>query len=69
MVKTFKVGGMMCDNCAKNVTNAISGVQGVSDVKVSLKDKNAVVTYDGKASDQQIMDAIEDAGYDALGVE
>lgn len=68
MKKTFLVGGMMCDNCAKNVRNSIMQVPGVSDAAVSLKDKEAVVTYDGKASDKQIEDAIEDAGYDALGV-
>lgn len=68
MKKTFLVDGMMCDNCAAAVTKAISAVPGVSAVKVDLAGKCAEVDYDGAASDQEIMDAIEDMGYDAKGV-
>lgn len=68
MKKTFLVGGMMCENCAAAVTKAISAVHGVSSVKVDLAGKCAEVDYDGTASDKEIMDAIEDMGYDANGV-
>ncbi len=68
MEKTFLVGGMSCENCVKAVTNAISAIEGVSKVEVSLADKSAKVTYTGNVSDKAIMDAIEDMGYDALGV-
>jgi copper chaperone len=69
MTKTFDVGGMHCQNCVNSVTNAISALDGVSDVKVSLEEKAAHVVFDeSKVSEQSIMNAIEDIGFDALGV-
>lgn len=68
MKKTFLIDGMMCENCAAAVTKAISGVHGVSFVKVDLAGKCADVDYDGTASDKEIMDVIDDLGYDAKGV-
>ncbi len=68
MKKTFLIDGMMCENCAAAVTKAISGVHGVSSVKVDLAGKCADVDYDGTASDKEIMDVIDDLGYDAKGV-
>lgn len=68
MEKTFMVGGMACENCVKAVTDAISAVPGVQKVDVSLADQCAKVTYDGKASDKEFIDAIEYMGYDFLGL-
>lgn len=68
MEKTFLIGGMACENCVRAVTDAISSVTGVQRVDVSLTDRCAKVTYDGKAADKEFVDAIEDAGYDFLGL-
>lgn len=68
MKKTFLVEGMMCENCAAAVVKAIKAVHGVEAVKADLAGKCAEVEYDGTASDKEIMDAIEDMGYDAVGV-
>lgn len=67
MKKTFLIDGMMCENCAAAVTKAISAVHGVSSVKVDLSGKCAEVDYDGKASDKEIMDVIDDLGYEPKG--
>ncbi|NOR48704.1 MAG: copper chaperone, partial [Methanosarcinaceae archaeon] len=44
--ETIKIEGMSCGHCQMTVTNAISGVDGVSNVEVSLKDGQATVDYD-----------------------
>lgn len=68
MKKIFLIDGMMCENCAAAVTKALSALAGVSAVKVDLAGKCAELTYDGKVSDKEVMDAIEDLGYEAKGV-
>ena len=64
--ETIKVEGMSCGHCQMTVTNAISGVDGVSNVEVSLKDGQATVDYDeGKTDTDAIKAAIVKAGYKA----
>ena len=65
MVKTFNVKGMMCQNCVKHVTKALQGVEGVSEVSVSLENNQATVTCTDTVLDQTLIDAIVDAGYEA----
>lgn len=67
MEKIFSVGGMACENCVKAVKEAVSAVPGVSGAEVSLADKCARVTCDETVTDQAVIDAIEDAGFDVLG--
>jgi copper ion binding protein len=62
--ETFKIEGMSCQMCVKHVTKALQGVEGVAEVKVSLKDENAQVTYDPDAADVAAFKAaVSDAGY------
>jgi len=60
---TFDVKGMTCDNCVHHVTQAVEGVQGVTAVKVSLKENNARV--EGEFDEQKVVEAIEEEGYEA----
>ncbi|MCL4428736.1 MAG: heavy metal translocating P-type ATPase [Deltaproteobacteria bacterium] len=58
------VYGMTCEHCVKTVTKAVSSVNGVKSVNVSLNDKYADVTYDEKTTGaNDIKKAVEDAGY------
>jgi Cu+-exporting ATPase len=67
---TIKVGGMSCVMCARAIEKAVSSVQGVSAVSVNLGSEKAKVVYDPDlASPSQMRTAIEDAGYQYLGVE
>jgi copper chaperone len=61
--KVFSVTGMTCDNCAHHVTEAIKGVPGVTDVKVSLGEKSA--TVQGEIDVAKIVAAVEEEGYQA----
>lgn len=66
-VKVLNVEGMSCNHCEKAVKNALSELPGVSDAKVTLADKIAVVTYEETmVSTAELIAAIEDAGYDVL---
>ncbi|MDR0862222.1 MAG: copper ion binding protein [Oscillospiraceae bacterium] len=61
----INVEGMSCEHCVKNVTNAASGVHGVSAVKVDLKGGTATVEYDESvATLDAIKGAIVEKGYD-----
>lgn len=65
MEKKLNVEGMMCDHCVAHVTKALEGVPGVSSAKVSLADKNAVVEAAPEVTDEALVAAVKDAGYEA----
>ncbi len=69
MKKKISIEGMMCNHCKMHVEEALKELKGVEDVKVSLEDKNAVITSQGEISDKEIKDTIEDVGYEAVKIE
>ena len=69
MKTTLSIEGMMCGHCQATVEKALKGVQGVSDVVVSLEDKNAVVTADASVSADTLKNAIVDAGYEVTDIQ
>lgn len=48
---TLAVDSMVCAVCAHNVRKALQAVPGVAAVRVSLKEKTAVVVYDDRRAD------------------
>lgn len=69
MTKIIKVEGMMCAHCQAHVFKALSAVEGVQKVEVSLEDKQAVVTLAKDVADQLLMDAVTEAGYTPVSCE
>lgn len=69
MKKVLKVEGMMCMHCVKHVTDALSAMEGVAGVEVNLKKKRAVVTLNGEVSNDALVAAVKEAGYEVTGVE
>jgi copper ion binding protein len=67
MTKTvIDVRGMSCEHCVKAATDAVSDLDGVAKVKVSLKKNSAVVKYDeDKVALDGIKSAIREAGFEA----
>jgi copper chaperone len=63
----FSVTGMTCDHCVHAVTTAAKDVPGVTDVKVSLEDKKAIVTGDA-VDTAKVIAVIEEEGYEAAVV-
>lgn len=63
---TIKVGGMTCGGCVASVTRVLSALDGVKNVTVSLEQAQAVVVADAaKVGREQLVQAIEDAGFEA----
>lgn len=61
---TLDVPGMNCAACPLTVKTALSRVDGVSEVKVSYKDKQAIVIYDDEITDpDSLTKATANAGY------
>ena len=62
-MKQFDVEGMMCAACSTRVEKAVSSVPGVTSCAVSLLTNSMGV--EGTASDEEIIKAVVDAGYEA----
>jgi copper chaperone len=66
--KTLNVSGMSCEHCVKAVTNALSAINGVKDITVSLKDGIASFSHDpARAPLDVIKAAITEEGYEVNG--
>lgn len=66
MTTTISIEGMMCAHCQAHVEKALKEVAGITEVTVSLENKNAVVT--GDASVEALKQAVVDAGYEVTDV-
>ncbi len=63
----IKIEGMSCGHCTSSVTSALSASMGVSEVEVSLENKNAIVTYDESVITlATLCDIIEELGFEVL---
>lgn len=61
------VAGMSCQGCVKNVTSVLQALPGVAEVKVSLEEARAEISYDPQlVKPIQFKDAIEGAGFDVV---
>ena len=63
--RTFSVPTISCDHCVHAITGEVTKLAGVDDVTVDLETKT--VTVVGAASEQDIVAAIDEAGYDVAG--
>ena len=64
--RVINVEGMTCGGCVKSVDSAVSQLPGVQSVDVDLEGNKASVTYDASTvTVEAIVEAIEDAGFDA----
>ncbi|HEX4935138.1 MAG TPA: cation transporter [Gemmatimonadaceae bacterium] len=64
---TLKVEGMSCGHCVKAVQKAVAGVEGA--VAENVQIGSVTVAFDeGKTTVGALIDAVQDAGYDAAPV-
>ena len=66
-MKKFIVTGMSCAACSARVEKAVKNVEGVKSCSVSLLTNSMGV--EGSASDDEIIKAVEEAGYGASSAE
>jgi copper chaperone len=69
MNKKILIEGMSCEHCIKHVTNALSELNGVTNVEVNLKENFAIIKANHEVKDEDIKFALDDAGYDVVGIE
>ncbi|ASB90789.1 copper chaperone CopZ [Bacillus sonorensis] len=63
--KTLDVKGMSCNHCVQAVEGNVGKLSGVESVKVDLGSGKVDVSFDAdKVSLKEIVDVIEDQGYD-----
>ncbi|BDZ70254.1 copper-translocating P-type ATPase [Methanobacterium petrolearium] len=67
---TIRVGGMTCAMCVKAIEDVLNKIDGVNQANVNLASEKAYVTYNPQmTSVNDMKNAIEDLGYEYLGLE
>lgn len=62
--KTLPISGMHCASCVSAVEKSLDKLEGVKEASVNLATESATVSYDeDKVSDDDLRQAVEDAGY------
>ena len=63
--KTIIVKGMMCQHCVAHVKKALEAVEGVISAEPELEKGSALVTLSKAVSEDVLVKAVQDAGYEA----
>lgn len=66
--KVITIEGMMCNHCKIKVEDALLKLNDVSKVKVSLKDKKAVIYSNDSINDDDIIKVIDKLEYKVINV-
>ena len=61
----FNVGGMTCAVCVSHVEKAVSALDSVKTVSVSLVTNSMNVEYKGRPDNAAVVSAVRSAGYSA----
>lgn len=61
----FDITGMTCSACSARVEKTVSDMDGTCDVNVNLLKNSMVVSFDDSINEQDIVKAVEKAGYGA----
>ena len=65
MEKVLHVEGMMCEKCVAHVKKGLEGVDGVDEAIVDLEGKKATVKLSSDVSDETLINAVVEEGYEA----
>ena len=69
MKKTLKIEGMMCGHCEMHTKKALEAIDGVTEALVSHQTGTAVVTLEKNVSDDVLMQAVADQGYQVTEIQ
>ncbi|BCL66417.1 hypothetical protein Hhaem_01300 [Haemophilus haemolyticus] len=62
---TLNIEGMHCGGCVKSVTRVLTELDGVQSADVQLEGKANITFDENKVIVAQLIEVIEDAGFDA----
>ncbi|GAB6170223.1 hypothetical protein JCM1393_26830 [Clostridium carnis] len=65
-MKTVIIEGMSCGHCVRHVKEALSELVDTKVIEVSLENKSAII--ETMATDKQIQEVIEEAGYEVSSI-
>lgn len=65
-MKTIKIKGMSCQHCVMAVTKALSGIEGIRNVKVNLEKGEASFDEVKPVEAAVIRERVKKAGYDVV---
>jgi len=63
---TYTVSGMTCGHCINAVTEEVTGIAGVSNVKVDLASGALTITSETPVEDAAVEAAVDEAGYELV---
>ena len=66
--KIVHINGMHCDNCKNSITKALNNLDGISG-QVNLSKNIAIVSLEYEVSDDIIIKAIENKGFEVTKIE
>lgn len=69
MKKKISIEGMSCGHCVNHVKEALSELNGVANVDVNLEAKSAILEASTDITDEAIKAAIDEVGYEVVGIE
>ncbi len=61
---TLSINGMMCEHCSSHVKKALEAIEGVK-AEVNLAENKAICTSDAQLNKEELIKAVEQAGYTA----
>jgi copper chaperone len=64
---TYTVTGMTCGHCVSSVTEEVSLIDGVRDVEIDLATGRVTVTSDRDLTEDEVREAVTEAGYQLAG--
>jgi Cu+-exporting ATPase len=67
MKRIITIEGMSCGHCTGRVQKALSALENVTVLEMSLENKSATVEVEN-VSDALLKETVEDAGYDVVGI-
>lgn len=66
--KVITIEGMMCEHCKEKVEKLLLKLDGITKVKISLKDKTATIYSSVSISDEDIIDTINKLDYKVTSI-
>ncbi len=64
---TIKISGMRCGHCVASVTNALSEIEGISEVQIDLEKGEASYEENSPLAPEIIKNAISRIGFEVIG--
>ncbi len=61
----YQVTGMTCGHCESSIREEVGKVAGVEQVEVSAQTGRLVITSTDTLADQDVLEAVDEAGYSA----